>query len=143
MSGTLRLVHAESVVESAVLTDQNDDVLDRRCGLRRFPVIAVVVSVIPVVSVLVVLSVIVVLSVVVVLILIAVMRVRACVPVASARIGSVGDRSDCQRRYDAQRRSGAPSLFKLVISFQCRPLLRVKFTPLYLIVEHDGCVSDF
>ena len=47
-------------------------------------------------------------AVVVVLILIAGMGMRALVPAASAPIRGVGGRSDCQRRYDAQRRGGAP-----------------------------------
>src|ERR1700722_2582931 len=97
--------------------------LDWRCGLHCFRrIFAVVVSVVGV------------------LILVTVMRTR--VPAASAPIGSVGDCSDCQRRYDAQRRGGAPALFKLEIRFHSRPLLKVKFTPVYLIVEHDAGVSD-
>src|SRR5205823_14882259 len=93
-------VHTEGVIEATVLADQDDDMLDRAFGRCVTVTIVVLVVVILIVA-----------SVVV---LMAVMGMVTLVPVAPAQFSAAVARgNNRQRRDDAQRRRGTPSISQI------------------------------
>ncbi len=106
----LRAIHAEGVVEAAILTDQNDDVLDRSFGLR-FLVATAVMPVVVIVAIGVQLQ------------EMMMGMVRTLVPVAAARLRAEarGGADDRQRRCNNQRGRGTPSSFSVECNLHSRP----------------------